>query len=226
MGDEVHAPDRLDQALYLAALAAKGHDTSPPARYTEASLVKRLEEEGIGRPSTYAPTVATIQRRGYVTRQGKALVPSFTAFAVTRLLREHFADYVDIGFTAEMEEILDEISNGEKDWLDFIKAFYRGDGKHTGLETIVQGKEQAIDYPMIDLGTDPDSGKQVRVRIGRYGPFLQLGDSAEEAPRASVPDEIGPADLDARRGAQAAQGQGRGAEDAGRRSGERLARVT
>ena len=104
VGDQVHAPDRLDQALYLAALAAKGHDTAPPARYTEASLVKRLEEEGIGRPSTYAPTVATIQRRGYVTRQGKALVPSFTAFAVTRLLREHFADYVDIGFTAEMED--------------------------------------------------------------------------------------------------------------------------
>ena len=195
VGDQVHAPDRLDQALYLAALAAKGHDTSPPARYTEASLVKRLEEEGIGRPSTYAPTVATIQRRGYVSKQGKALVPSFTAFAVTRLLREHFADYVDIGFTAEMEEMLDEISNGQKDWLDFITAFYRGDGKHTGLETIVQGKEQAIDYPMIDLGADPESGKPVRVRIGRYGPFLQLGDTSDDAPRASVPDDIGPADL-------------------------------
>ena len=91
----------------------KGHETTPPARFTEASLVKRLEEEGIGRPSTYAPTVATIQRRGYVSRQGKALVPSFTAFAVTRLLREHFGDYVDLGFTAEMEEILDQISNGE-----------------------------------------------------------------------------------------------------------------
>ena len=209
VGDEVHAPDRLDQPLYLAALTAKGHDTSPPPRFTEASLVKRLEEEGIGRPSTYAPTVATIQRRGYVTRQGKALVPSFTAFAVTRLLREHFADYVDIGFTAEMEEILDEISNGQKDWLDFIKAFYRGDGKHTGLETIVQGKEQAIDYPMIDLGTDPESGKNVRVRIGRYGPFLQLGESTDDAPRASVPEEIGPADLTLDEGAPAAQGQGR-----------------
>ena len=195
VGDQVHAPDRLDQRLYLSALAAKGHDTSPPARYTEASLVKRLEEEGIGRPSTYAPTVATIQRRGYVTRQGKALVPSFTAFAVTRLLREHFADYVDIGFTAEMEEILDEISNGQKDWLDFIKSFYRGDGKHTGLETIVERKEQAIDYPMIDLGADPESGKHVRVRIGRYGPFLQLGESGDDAPRASIPEEIGPADL-------------------------------
>ena len=195
VGDRVHAPDRLDESLYLKSLNPKGHETSPPARYTEASLVKRLEEEGIGRPSTYAPTVATIQRRGYVSKQGKALVPSFTAFAVTRLLREHFADYVDVGFTAEMEEMLDEISNGQKDWLDFIKAFYRGDGKHTGLETIVAGKEQSIDYPMIDLGADPESGKRVRVRIGRYGPFLQLGETSEDAPRASVPEDMSPADL-------------------------------
>lgn len=195
VGDTVHAPDALDASLILLNVGAKGHETSPPARYTEASLVKRLEEEGIGRPSTYAPTVATIQRRGYVTRVGKALVPSFTAFAVTRLLREHFADYVDIGFTAEMEEILDEISNGQKDWLDFIRAFYRGDGKHTGLETIVQGKDKSIDYPVIDLGVDPESGRQVRVRIGRYGPFLQLGEGGDDAPRASIPEEIGPADL-------------------------------
>ncbi|MGE0812240.1 MAG: type I DNA topoisomerase [Vicinamibacterales bacterium] len=195
VGDEVHAPDRLDKDLILKRLEAKGHETSPPARYTEASLVKRLEEEGIGRPSTYAPTVATIQRRGYVTRQGKALVPSFTAFAVTRLLREHFADYVDIGFTAEMEEILDEISNGHKDWLDFIRAFYRGDGAHTGLETIVQGKDKSIDYPVIELGVDPESGQHVRVRIGRYGPFLQLGETSDDAPRASIPEEMSPADL-------------------------------
>ncbi len=183
VGDRVHAPDQLDQDLILKNLDAKGHETSPPARFTEASLVKRLEEEGIGRPSTYAPTVATIQRRGYVSKQGKALVPSFTAFAVTRLLREHFADYVDIGFTAEMEEMLDEISNGQKDWLDFIRAFYRGDGKHTGLETIVQGKDKSIDYPMMELGADPESGKSVRVRIGRYGPFLQVGDAGDDAPR-------------------------------------------
>ncbi len=104
VGDQVWSPDKLDKDLILLALDAKGHETSPPARYTEASLVKRLEEEGIGRPSTYAPTVATIQRRGYISRQGKALVPSFTAFAVTRLLRNHFGDYVDIGFTAEMED--------------------------------------------------------------------------------------------------------------------------
>ena len=148
----------------------------PPPRYTEASLVKRLEEEGIGRPSTYAPTVATIQRRGYVSRQGKALVPSFTAFAVTRLLREHFGDYVDIGFTAEMEEILDQISNGEKDWLDFIREFYRGDGKHHGLENLVEDKDQEIGYPVIHVVRRSRTGFPVRVRIGRYGPFLQVGE--------------------------------------------------
>lgn len=195
VGDQVWSPDKMDQDLILLALDAKGHQTSPPARYTEASLVKRLEEEGIGRPSTYAPTVATIQRRGYISRQGKALVPSFTAFAVTRLLRDHFGDYVDIGFTAEMEEILDKISNGEKDWLTFLAEFYRGDGKHRGLEHLVEDKGQKIEYPVIELGKDTESGLPVRVRVGRYGPFLQLGSQADGGPRVSVPEDLAPADL-------------------------------
>ena len=195
VGDQVWSPDKLDEELILLGLDAKGHQTSPPARYTEASLVKRLEEEGIGRPSTYAPTVATIQRRGYISRQGKALVPSFTAFAVTRLLRDHFADYVDIGFTAEMEEILDKISNGEKDWLTFLAEFYRGDGKHRGLEHLVEDKGQTIEYPIIELGKDEESGLLVRVRVGRYGPFLQLGSQADGGPRASLPEDLAPADL-------------------------------
>src|SRR5688572_3197145 len=197
VGDQVWSPDKIDEELILLALDAKGHQTSPPARYTEASLVKRLEEEGIGRPSTYAPTVATIQRRGYVSRQGKALVPSFTAFAVTRLLRNHFSDYVDIGFTAEMEEILDQISNGEKDWLEFLAEFYRGDKKkkHRGLEHLVEDKEDEIEYPVIELGKDPESNLPVRVRIGRYGPFLQLGSQNDGGPRASLPEDLPPADL-------------------------------
>jgi DNA topoisomerase-1 len=195
VGDQVWSPDKLDKELILLNLEAKGHETSPPARFTEASLVKKLEEEGIGRPSTYAPTVATIQRRGYVSRQGKALVPSFTAFAVTRLLRNHFGDYVDIGFTAEMEEILDKISNGEKDWLEFLGEFYRGDKKHRGLEHLVEDKGQSIEYPIIELGRDPESNLPVRVRIGRYGPFLQLGDQNDGGPRASLPEDLAPADL-------------------------------
>ena len=197
VGDQVWSPDKLNEELILLALDAKGHQTSPPARYTEASLVKRLEEEGIGRPSTYAPTVATIQRRGYVSRQGKALVPSFTAFAVTRLLRNHFSDYVDISFTAEMEEILDQISNGEKDWLEFLGEFYHGDKKkkHRGLEHLAEKKVDEIEYPVIELGKDTDSGLPVRVRIGRYGPFLQLGSQNDGGPRASLPEDLAPADL-------------------------------
>ena len=140
VGERVDAgPARACTAL---ALEPKRHETTPPARYTEASLIKELERLGVGRPSTYAATIGTIERRGYVFRQGKALVPSFTAFAVTRLLREHFGDLVDVAFTAEMEEDLDQISRGEREWLDFIRQFYRGDKHHRGLEEAVKQAER------------------------------------------------------------------------------------
>ena len=156
--------------------------------------MKRLEEEGIGRPSTYAPTIATIQRRGYVFKQGKALVPSFVAFAVTDLLREHFSEYVDFGFTARMEDILDDISNGKKDWIDFLREFYRGGGDEgPGLESKVQQTDE-ISYPIIEVGTDPTSDQPICVRIGRYGPFLQRGEGGE-GNTASLPDDIAPAEL-------------------------------
>jgi DNA topoisomerase-1 len=204
VGDQVHAPDNVDANLIVAGLEEKGHQTTPPARYTEASLVKRLEEEGIGRPSTYAATVGTIQRRGYVTRQGKALVPSFTAFAVTRLLREHFGEYVEVGFTAEMEDILDEISNGNRDWLDFIRAFFRGDGKHPGLENLVNQKAGEIDYPFLELGMAPDD-TPVQVRIGRFGPYILWGEH-----KASIPADIAPADLNLERAIQIVQAKAEG----------------
>ena len=197
VGDRVYAsgvmPSGKEGLAYLG-LEAKRHETQPPARYTEAALIKELESDGIGRPSTYASIIATIQNRGYVFRQGKALVPSFTAFAVTELLRQHFTDYVDPGFTAEMEEVLDQISNGERDWLDFVKGFYRGDAKHTGLDALIQSKQSEIDYPLIEVGLDPDSGHSIRVRIGRYGPFLQRGEGGE-GNTASLPDDLAPADL-------------------------------
>ena len=181
--------------LTFVSLDVKGHETTPPARYTEASLVKRLEEDSIGRPSTYAPTIATVQKRGYVFHQGKALVPSFTAFAVTTLLRDHFGDYVDVGFTAKMEEDLDEISNGERDWLDFLRVFYRdGDEGRRGLEGAVADEEGQIAYPLIDLGVDPESAQPIRIRVGRYGPFLQLGEGGSSN-TASLPLTLAPADL-------------------------------
>ena len=196
VGDPIVADsDARSAGLVLLLLDPRGHETTPPARYTEASLVKRLEEDSIGRPSTYAPTIATIQKRGYVFRQGKALVPSFTAFAVTRLLRDHFGDYVDVGFTARMEEALDDISNGERDWLSFLRVFYReGDGEHRGLELAVGAEEGQIAYPLLDVGTDPESARPIRVRVGRYGPFLQLGEGGPGS-TASLPSTLPPADL-------------------------------
>ena len=195
VGDRVDVPGKPGAALSMLRLDPKKHETAPPARYTEASLVKRLEEDSIGRPSTYAPTIATIQKRGYVFRQGKALVPSFTAFAVTGLLRKHFGDYVDVGFTAKLEEDLDEISNGRRDWLDFLRAFYRdGDGERRGLEGAVTAEQDQIAYPLIEVGADPDTGQPIHVRVGRYGPFLQLGDGGP-GNTASLPPTLPPADL-------------------------------
>jgi DNA topoisomerase-1 len=192
VGDEVGPAGR--GRLALAGLLPKGHETAPPPRYTEASLVKRLEEDGIGRPSTYAPTIETVQRRGYVFRQGKALVPSFTAFAVTDLLCQHFEEYVDVKFTARMEALLDDISNGKLDWIDFLREFYRGGGDEgPGLEFKVQ-QSQEIDYPAIEIGTDTATGLPIRVRIGRYGPFLQRGEGGP-GHTASLPEEMAPADL-------------------------------
>src|SRR5688500_12853845 len=192
VGDRIHT----DGSTPIALLGTdeKKHETSPPARFTEASLIKELERLGIGRPSTYAPTIATIVRRGYVFRQGKALVPSFTAFAVTKLLREHFGDFVETDFTAEMEEDLDEISRGEREWIEFLRHFYFGTKKHRGLLPAAEKGAEKADYPLLDLGVDPDSEETVRVRIGRFGPFVQVGDGGPGR-TASLPDEIAPADL-------------------------------
>jgi DNA topoisomerase-1 len=196
VGQRVYREPQASQpdALQLVDLSPKSHETTPPPRYTEASLIKELERLGIGRPSTYAATIGTIERRGYIFRAGKALVPSFTAFAVTRLLREHFGDLIDVAFTAEMEEDLDQISRGEREWLDFIREFYRGDKHHRGLEDAVRQAEERADYPLIDVGVDPDSSQPIRVRVGRYGPFLQLGEGGPGS-TASLPPALPPADL-------------------------------
>ena len=189
--------DRINTAgtpIVLLGTDPKRHETTPPARFTEASLIKELERLGIGRPSTYAPTIATIVRRGYVFRQGKALVPSFTAFAVTKLLRDHFGDFVETDFTADMEDDLDEISRGEREANSFLREFYYGDKKHRGLKPAVEQGTEKADYPLLDLGIEPETGETVRIRIGRFGPFVQVGDGGPGR-TASLPDEIAPADL-------------------------------
>jgi DNA topoisomerase-1 len=198
VGDQIHAESKsgagAEHAIALVGIEPKRHDTSPPARFTEASLIKELERLGIGRPSTYAPTIATIVRRGYVFRQNKALVPSFTAFAVTKLLRDHFGDFVETDFTAEMEEDLDEISRGERESVEFLRQFYFGTKKHRGLLPAAEKGAEKADYPLLDLGVDAESGETVRVRIGRFGPFIQVGEGGPGR-TASLPEEVAPADM-------------------------------
>jgi DNA topoisomerase-1 len=192
VGDRVHTDGST--AMTLVKADPKRHETSPPARFTEASLIKELERLGIGRPSTFAPTIATIIRRGYVFRQGKALVPSFTAFAVTKLLRDHFGDFVESGFTAEMEDDLDEISRGERESIAFLREFYYGDKKHRGLLPAVELGSENAEYPLLDLGAESETGEPVRIRIGRFGPFVQVGEGGPGR-TASLPEDIAPADL-------------------------------
>jgi DNA topoisomerase-1 len=173
----------------------KRHETTPPARYTEASLVKKLEEEGIGRPSTYASIITTIQQRDYVGKRGAALVPTFTGMAVTHMLRDHFGEFVDIKFTARMEDALDEIASGNLDWVDFLRAFYRGGGDFGhGLHQTIEHELPKIEFPAIEIGADPATGETITVRVGRTAPFLQRGGGGDgntaTVPADTPPDEL------------------------------------
>ncbi len=170
-------------------LEAIGHDTQPPARYTEASLVKILESEGIGRPSTYASIIGTIIDRGYVQMRNKTLIPTFTAFAVTKLLEEHFSDLVDTKFTSKMEQTLDEIATGQVQWLPYMKSFYLGD---QGLETQVKEQESQID-PATAKTVQLDN-LSAKVKIGKFGPYVEV-ENGDDSLTASIPQDLTPADL-------------------------------
>ncbi len=170
-------------------LEVVGHETQPPARYTEATLVKALEAEGIGRPSTYATIIDTIQQRGYVFKQRKELVPTFTAFAVTELLEKHFDELVDLKFTANMEQRLDDIATGAANYLSYLREFYLGED---GLENQVKSREAAIDPRLastVELGN-----LHAEVRIGQYGPYLTREENGERR-TANLPPTLPPADL-------------------------------
>ncbi len=171
-------------------LEAIGHETQPPARYTEAALVKTLESEGVGRPSTYATIIGTIIDRGYAQMIGNALVPTFTAFAVTALLEKNFPDLVDTSFTARMEQTLDEISTGEVDWLPYLREFYLG---KNGLETQVKERESQIDPS--EARTVELADLEAKVRIGRFGPYIEA-ENGNGPVTASLPKDITPGDLD------------------------------
>lgn len=207
--DEERRLPKLSTGVALEVLRAEadGHETSPPARYTEATLVKAMEEKGIGRPSTYAATVGTIQDRGYVRTRGSALVPTWLAFAVTRLLEEHFPKLVDYDFTAAMEEDLDRIANGDEGRVAWLKRFYFGDEATSveGLRALVDdlGEIDARGISTIEIGDG------IVVRVGRYGPYVEetvpsgvdaaTGEVAEgasgESRRATINDDVAPDEM-------------------------------
>jgi DNA topoisomerase I len=194
-----------DQPLTAEALEALGHNTQPPARYTEASLVKALEELGIGRPSTYESIMRTIQDRGYVFKRGQAMIPSFLAFAVVGLLERHYPRLVDYNFTAAMEDQLDNIAGGDQAAVDFLTSFYFGsdmsaDGTISaagGLKKLVTENLSEIDARSVNsipLFRD-DEGRDVLVRVGRYGPYLQRTlPGVEGVPSSTGRDDDGDAD--------------------------------
>ncbi len=179
-----------DSAATLAGVEAKPRETKPPARYTEASLVKKLEDEGIGRPSTYTPTISTIQDRDYVRKRNGSLVPTFLGLAVNQLLREHFGEYVDIGFTARMEDELDDIAAGDTQSRQrFLDAFYNGDGDRTGLARAIESRLPDIGFPLVPIGVDPATGQEIGVRIGHKSAFAVRG-SGEAQKRATIPSDF------------------------------------
>jgi DNA topoisomerase-1 len=174
-------------ALDALRLAASGHETRPPARYTEATLVRELEEREIGRPSTYASILGTILDRGYVFKKGTALVPSFLAFAVTALLEQHFGQLVDYEFTARMEEALDEIARGEAARVPWLRRFYFGADGEEGLKELVS---DLTDIDAREVSSFPLAGTDIVIRVGRYGPYLERGDQRVNIPEGTAPDEL------------------------------------
>jgi len=189
--------------LDAANISTEGHDTSPPARYTEASLVKKLEELEVGRPSTYASIMETIQNRGYVWKKGSAMVPTFTAFSVINLMENHFPDLVDYEFTAQMEEDLNAIADGSAEAEPLLTKFYFGEPDAPGLKDKVSNRLGEIDargVNSIPIGMDKD-GQTVVARVGKFGPYVErsTGRIDEEGSplydRASIPDDISPDEL-------------------------------
>jgi len=182
-----------DQDVFCKEIKSLKHETKPPARFTEASLVKQLEKDGVGRPSTYATIIGTIMERDYVRKEGNALVPTFTAFAVTELLEKYFPDLVDEHFTSQMEQRLDDIATGKEDRLRYLKSFYEGE---KGLKNMVDTQESKIDPQEarhIQLPVEGLNG--MRVFLGRFGPYVQQKSENGEEVMSSIPESMAPSDI-------------------------------
>ena len=185
----------VGQILDLVDLNAAKHETKAPARYTEATLIKALEGLGIGRPSTYASIMAVIRDRGYVRLKQKELIPTFVAFMAMEVLDKHFAEFLDLGFTAQMDKSLDDISSGEKNSETYLKRFFLGSDGQIGLKDAVQERRTKIPFPAFEVGRHPETDEVILVRIGKNGDaFLQLGDPANKR-FASIPEDLAPADI-------------------------------
>ena len=189
-GDRRLPPMKIGQDVVATKFFCEGHETKPPARYTEPTLVKKLEELGIGRPSTFASIIQTIQDRGYVVKRGRALVPTFLAFSVTGLLEQHFSKLVDYEFTASMEEDLDRIANGEEERLNWLTKFFFGHDGQPGLQDLAADLG-AIDAQQINT---MKMGENIEIRVGRYGAYLQEG-AGDERKFANIPEGLAPDEL-------------------------------
>ncbi|SKA30889.1 DNA topoisomerase I [Marinactinospora thermotolerans DSM 45154] len=174
--------------LKAESIEAEGHSTRPPARYTEATLVKELEDREIGRPSTYASIIGTILDRGYVFKKGSALVPSFLAFAVVQLLERHFGNLVDYDFTARMEDMLDDIARGEAERVPWLRRFYHGGEDEAGLKELVD--DHLADIDPKEVSSFPLAGTDIMIRVGRFGPYLE-----RDGQRVNVPEDLAPDEL-------------------------------
>jgi len=183
-------PMSVGDDIKVNAYTCEGHETKPPARYTEPTLVKKLEELGIGRPSTFASIISTIQDRGYVAKRGRALVPTFLAFSVTGLLEQHFGKLVDYEFTASMEEDLDRIANGEEDRVDWLTKFFFGTEGNPGLEALAADLG-AIDAQQINT---MKMGQDIEIRVGRFGAYIQQGEG-DNRKFANIPETMAPDEL-------------------------------
>ncbi len=191
-------------SVLLIALDAAGHDTQPPRRYNEASLVQRLEELGVGRPSTYASIILRIQDAGYVFKKGQALVPTFTAFAVVTLLEQNFPKLVDYEFTARMEDDLDRIATGDESRVPWLTRFYLGE---EGLKNTIEERLASIDARAVNsipLGQD-EAGREIVARVGKFGPYVERGED-----RGSIPDDVAPDELTIERATELIETQGQG----------------
>ncbi|HSI72958.1 MAG TPA: type I DNA topoisomerase [Fimbriimonas sp.] len=183
------------QEVDLKKVTPAGHRTKPPARFTDATLIKRLEDLGIGRPSTYASIIAVIVDRGYVRKAGKQLVPSFKAFLAHEVLEGNFHELTDLGFTARMDDELDRIAGGERDSKGYLKEFFLGEDGKKGLRPLVEERKREIPYPAFEVGPHPETGEPMVVRQGKDGrPFLQIGDESNKR-YANVPEDLAPGDL-------------------------------